>query len=47
MTVVPMVFGSLFCVVIGSLVTKPPSPVTIEKYFSEPKMAAVPATVAA
>jgi len=33
MTVVPMVFGSALCVIVGSLLTKPPSRETIEKYF--------------
>ena len=33
MPVVPMVLGSCVCVVIGSLLTKPPSRATIEKYF--------------
>jgi len=33
MTVVPMVVGSALCVIIGSLVTAPPSRETIEKYF--------------
>ncbi len=33
MTVVPMVFGSAFFVVAGSLLTKAPSRATIEKYF--------------
>jgi SSS family solute:Na+ symporter len=33
MTVVPMVFGSAFCMIAGSLLTKPPSPATLDKYF--------------
>jgi SSS family solute:Na+ symporter len=33
MTVVPMVFGSAFCMFLGSILTPPPSPATIEKYF--------------
>ena len=33
MTVVPMVFGSAACMIIGSLLTPPPSRNTIEKYF--------------
>jgi solute:Na+ symporter, SSS family len=32
--VVPMVFGSAACMVVFSLLTRPPSPATIEKYFS-------------
>src|SRR5262249_51640854 len=35
MTVVPMVFGSAFLMVLVSLVTRPPSQSTIEKYFSK------------
>jgi SSS family solute:Na+ symporter len=38
MTVVPMVFGSALCMVLGSLVTRPPGQQTIRRYFS----AAVP-----
>ena len=34
MTVVPMVFGSALCMVLFSLVTRPPSQATIDKYFS-------------
>jgi len=34
MTVVPMVLGSAVCMVAGSLLTKPPSRATIDKYFS-------------
>jgi hypothetical protein len=33
MTVVPMVFGSALCMIAGSLVTRPPSQATIDKYF--------------
>ncbi|MBI3831206.1 MAG: sodium:solute symporter family protein [Planctomycetes bacterium] len=33
MPVVPMVFGSAFCVTVASLLTKPPSQATIDKYF--------------
>jgi SSS family solute:Na+ symporter len=33
MTVVPMVFGSALCMIVGSLLTEPPSRETIEKYF--------------
>jgi SSS family solute:Na+ symporter len=36
MTVVPMVFGSALCMILGSLLTRPPSQVTIDKYFSSP-----------
>jgi SSS family solute:Na+ symporter len=41
MTVVPMVFGSAFCVVAFSLLSRPPSQATIDKYFSarEPRPA--------
>lgn len=34
MTVVPMVFGSALCMIIFSLITRPPSRETIDKYFS-------------
>ncbi len=47
MTVVPMVFGSAFCMIFGSLVTKPPGNATIEKYFAQPNQSFKPATVAA
>jgi len=33
MTVVPMVFGSALFMIIGSLLTRPPSQATVEKYF--------------
>ena len=33
MTVVPMVFGSALCMILFSLLTRPPSDKTIEKYF--------------
>jgi hypothetical protein len=33
MTVVPMVFGSALCMIAGSLLTRPPSQATIDKYF--------------
>ncbi|MEY4385060.1 MAG: hypothetical protein RLY20_343 [Verrucomicrobiota bacterium] len=33
MTVVPMVFGSALCMILFSLLTRPPSEKTIEKYF--------------
>lgn len=36
MTVVPMVFGSALCMIFGSLLTRPPSQATIEKYFQKP-----------
>ena len=35
MTVVPMVFGSALCMIIFSLLTRPPSRATIDKYFSQ------------
>jgi Na+/proline symporter len=34
MSVVPMVFGSALCMIIFSLLTRPPSRATIDKYFS-------------
>jgi Na+/proline symporter len=34
MTVVPMVLGSALCMIVFSLLTKPPGTKTIEKYFS-------------
>ena len=37
MTVVPMVFGSALCMILFSLLTRPPSEKTIEKYFQFPK----------
>ena len=33
MTVVPMVFGSALCMILFSLLTRPPGKKTIEKYF--------------
>jgi hypothetical protein len=33
MTVVPMVVGSILCVILFSLATPPPSKATIAKYF--------------
>jgi SSS family solute:Na+ symporter len=41
MTVVPMVFGSAFFVIAGSLLTKAPSRATLEKYFG-PAVAPAP-----
>jgi Na+/proline symporter len=35
MTVVPMVFGSALCMIIFSLLSRPPSDRTIQKYFSD------------
>jgi len=35
MTVVPMVFGSALCMILFSLLTKPPGRATIEKYFTK------------
>ncbi len=40
MTVVPMVFGSALCMILFSLLTRPPSEKTIEKYFPRPAGAA-------
>ncbi|MCC7376370.1 MAG: sodium:solute symporter family protein [Verrucomicrobiales bacterium] len=37
--VLPMVLGSAFFMVLGSLVTRPPSPATLEKYFPSPDSA--------
>jgi hypothetical protein len=42
MTVVPMVIGSAICMILGSLVTRPPSAITIDKYFSKAQPVAVP-----
>jgi hypothetical protein len=39
MTVVPMVFGSALCMIIFSLLTRPPGRATIDKYFSQTKSA--------
>ena len=44
MTVVPMVFGSALCMIIFSLLTRPPSRATIEKYFFQPKATASSST---
>jgi SSS family solute:Na+ symporter len=44
MTVVPMVFGSALLMLFVSLLTRPPSQKTIEKYFSVPKSVAAPAS---
>ncbi len=44
MTVVPLVFGSALCMVAGSLLTRPPSRETIERYF--PKEHTLQPTVA-
>jgi Na+/proline symporter len=45
MTVVPMVFGSAFCMIAGSLLTKAPSRATLDKYF--PRAESQPASRAA
>ena len=34
MTVVPMVLGSAICMIVASLLTRPPTHTTIEKYFT-------------
>ncbi|HWX23163.1 MAG TPA: sodium:solute symporter family protein [Candidatus Binatia bacterium] len=47
MTVVPMVFGSTLCMILGSLLTHPPSQATIDKYFSAQKQQPTAAPVAA
>ena len=36
--VLPMVLGSAFCMVAGSLLTRPPSRATLEKYFANQKL---------
>ena len=41
MTVVPMVFGSALCMIVGSLISRPPSKATLETYF-EAKAASRP-----
>jgi hypothetical protein len=33
MTVFPMVVGSALCMLLGSLLTRPPSKATLERYF--------------
>ena len=40
--VVPMVLGSAFCMILGSLCSTPPSPATIEKYFPRARLTAEP-----
>jgi solute:Na+ symporter, SSS family len=47
MTVVPMVVGSAVCMILGSLLTKPPGAATIEKYFPTHKHSDLPAEMAA
>src|SRR6266478_2888969 len=47
MTVVPMVFGSALLMIVVSLLTRPPSQATIEKYFSADVSAAPPLARAA
>lgn len=42
MTVVPMVFGSALCMILFSLLTRPPSRATIDKYFSRTQAVAAP-----
>ena len=34
MTVFPMVVGSALCMLLGSLLTRPPSKATLDRYFS-------------
>ncbi|MDB6111280.1 MAG: Sodium/proline symporter [Pedosphaera sp.] len=46
MTVVPMVFGSAICMILFSLLTRPPSKQTIDKYFSKTQTGAAPPTPA-
>jgi len=47
MTVVPMVFGSALLMLFVSLMTRPPSQKTIDKYFSVPTPVAAPAAASA
>jgi Na+/proline symporter len=47
MTVVPMVFGSALCMAAFSLISRPPSQATIDKYFSIPTRQADPDLVPA
>jgi Na+/proline symporter len=47
MTVVPMVFGSTLLMIIISLVTRPPSQKTIDRYFSISTSATAPAPTTA
>jgi hypothetical protein len=47
MTVVPMVFGSALLMLLGSLLTRPPSQKTIDRYFSIPTSVAEPAAAPA
>jgi hypothetical protein len=35
MTVFPMVVGSALCMIVASLLTRPPSQATLERYFPE------------
>jgi hypothetical protein len=42
-----MVFGSAIFMVLGSLITRPPSRTTIDKYFSAADRATAPVPVAA
>ncbi|HWY74853.1 MAG TPA: sodium:solute symporter family protein [Verrucomicrobiae bacterium] len=43
MSVVPMVFGSALCMIVFSLLTQPPSRMTIDKYFGEARTQEAPA----
>src|SRR5439155_18247850 len=45
MTVFPMVVGSALCMLLGSLLTQPPSSKTIEKYFPSARASVEPARV--
>jgi SSS family solute:Na+ symporter len=47
MTVVPMVFGSALLMLFVSLITRPPTQKTIDKYFSVPKSVAAPTAASA
>src|SRR5262249_41087880 len=44
MTVVPIVFGFVFLMLFVSLISRPPTQKTIDKYFSAPKSVAAPAS---
>jgi Na+/proline symporter len=43
MTVVPMVFGSALLMIIVSVLTRPPSQTTVDRYFSATKSVPMPA----
>ncbi len=47
MTVVPMVFGSAICMILVSLLTRPPSQATIDRYFPPRRKEGTPEAAAA